>query len=409
MLARVPRLGSTVNVYLWSVVAFGLGTSIFDLVYNLHLLELGFSASDLGTLWAIGLAVMGVAAIPTGLLADRLGRRWFFVGGSLLFGASMLAVPFATSLAVLAAIQVLNALGAIAMFTTESATMAGEVEPHQQTTLFSAYYVVYLLADAVGSLLGGQLPHLLPTGASPYQATLIVAGGLGLGIGIIRLFLRLRPESLGGERVHPIPARRPMLPSAGMLRLALLAFLVGGSATLAMRYLNVVLQAGYGWDVRAISVIFVVMSLVGFLGAATTPRLSEKLGGARAAVFAMLLICVAQLAAASAPTALLLLGPLVVRQAAHYFQMPILETFAVGRAAPEVRSAAASYREVGFYLGGAISATGYGALLDSGMYPHAFVLSALLALAAAVMYWALYGRRVQASGALAATSELIAS
>jgi len=388
-----PRLGWTINLYLVSVVAFGLGTSIFDLVYNLHLLELGFSTSDLGTLWAIGLAVMSVGAIPVGFLADRFGRRWFFVGGSLLFGATMLAVPFTTSLFVLVFIQVLNAVGAIAMFTTESATMAGEVDADRQTVLFSTYYVVYLLADGVGSLLGGQLPHVLPSGDSTYQSTLLIAGCLGMAIGVIRAFLRLRPESVGGGRHRGGP--RPMLPSPEMLGLAVLAFLIGGSATLAMRYLNVVLQDGYGWDVGAIGVIFVVMSLVGFIGAAATPRLSERLGSARAAAFAMLVICASQVGAAWSPTGLILLLPLVVRQAAHYFQMPILETFAVGRASPGVRSAMASYREVGFYLGGAISAKCYAALLDTGAYPQAFLLSAGLALAAAVMFWALYGQRLR--------------
>jgi predicted MFS family arabinose efflux permease len=155
-----------------------------------------------------------------------------------------------------------------------------------------------------------------------------------------------------------------------------------------------------------------VMSIVGFVGAAATPALSEKLGSARAAAFAMFLICVAQVAAAWSPTALIVLIPLVVRQAAHYFQMPILETFAVGRAAPEARSAMAGYREVGFYLGGAVSAKCYAALLDMGGYAQAFLLSAALALAAGVMFWTLYGQRIGGTrrlSELASGSEPIAS
>ncbi|HEV7664448.1 MAG TPA: MFS transporter [Chloroflexota bacterium] len=396
-----PRFTWTVKMYMLSVVFFGLGTSIFDLVYNLHLLQLGFTASDLGTLWAIGLAVMSVCAIPVGLLADRLGRRWFFVGGSLLFGVSMLAVPFTTSLTALVVLQVLNAIGAIAMFTTETATMAGEVDPDQQTVLFSSYYVVYMLADGVGSFLGGQLPYHLPSGVSTYQITLLIAGCLGMGIGVIRLFLRLRPVSLGGATGQQ--RTRPMLPNQAMLRLALLAFLIGGSATLAMRYLNVVLQDGYGWDVGAIGQIFVLLNVIGFVGAAATPGLSQKLGSARSAGFAMLLIGGAQIAAALSPTALILVVPLLLRQAAHYFQMPILETFAVGRVAPEVRSAMASYREIGFFLGGALSAKCYAAFLETGGYAQAFLLSAVLALAAAAMYRVFYDQRI---GGVSRASEL---
>jgi nitrate/nitrite transporter NarK len=72
----------------------------------------------------------------------------------------------------------------------------------------------------------------------------------------------------------------------------------------------------------------------------------------------------------------------------------------------------ASYREVGFYLGGAISAKCYAALLDTGAYPQAFLLSAGLALAAAVMFWALYGQRLRGTEPareLAPGSEPVAS
>jgi MFS family permease len=65
-----------------SCAAFGIGTGIYELVFNLHLIRLGYSADDIGTLYLATFLAMCVVAVPAGVLADRFGRRWFLVVAS---------------------------------------------------------------------------------------------------------------------------------------------------------------------------------------------------------------------------------------------------------------------------------------------------------------------------------------
>jgi MFS family permease len=392
---------ASVRWYLLSVAWFGLGTGIFDVLFNLHLLKMGFTSNQIGTLFLVILIVMAAGAIPTGIIADRLGRRWFLIGGSLVFGLTMLVLPFVSTFASMAMLLAVNAIGGIMMMTNESPTIAGEVESDSKTGLFSAIFGTYLITSASGALVAGFLPRVLPTGAlSEYQYPLVIAGVLTTLIGVTRWLIRFKPESVKPPR----ESRRTILvPRPAMLSVGLIALLVGGSAVLAMRLLNVVLAQRYGMTAAQIGIITVVEQGVSFLGVSIAPfvtkRFPERLSAsvALAATFPLHVLC------GFAPTIGLFLAPFLGRQTLHYFQMPLLDSIAMSSVAPAERATMSSYRQVGFFLGSAILAKVDGALLANGRYGTAFTVSGVLALSAAVAYVLLRGHSADAG----ADSELL--
>ncbi|MBD2255549.1 MFS transporter [Nostoc parmelioides] len=381
-LQQILKFPQTVKLYLLSCVFFGVGTGIYELVYNLHLLNIGINSNDIGTLYLINFIVMSITSVPSGLLADRYGRRWFLVGGSFLFGITMLLIPWFTNLYILGFLQALNALGGIIMFTTESSTIAGEVSEEKRTQLFSFIYVNYLFWDGVGTLLGGQLPYLLTSRYfSQYQLTLFISGIFCTLIGVIRYFIKFKDESTGGkEKLTNI------FPKAPMIKIAILAFFIGGSATLAMRFINIILQSHWGFDTSMMSYLIFIEKIVSFIGAALAPIAANYFSNERAGSYAMFLSVPLMICAGITNQPMVFMFLYLCRQGVHYFQMPYLDNLSVSTVSYKDRSAMSSYREIGFYLGSAILAKVYGSLLERENFVEAFILSGLLALLAGFVY-----------------------
>ncbi|KYC35010.1 hypothetical protein WA1_09735 [Scytonema hofmannii PCC 7110] len=381
-LQQILQFPKNVKLYLLSCIFFGVGTGIYELVYNLHLLDIGINSDDIGTLYLINFIVMSITSVPSGLLADRYGRRWFLVGGSFLFGITMLLIPWFTNLYILGFLQALNALGGIIMFTTESSTIAGEVSDEKRTQLFSFIYVTYLFWDGVGTLLGGQLPYWLTSKYfSQYQLTLFISGIFCTLIGVIRYFIKFKYESTGGK-----DKLTNVFPKAPMIKIATLAFLVGGSATLAMRFINIILQSHWGFDTSMMSYLIFIEKIVSFIGAALAPIIANYFSNERAGSYAMLLSVPLLVCAGITNEPMLFMFLYLFRQGLHYCQMPYLDILSVSTVSYQDRSVMSSYREIGFYLGSAVLAKVYGGLLESSNFVAAFILSGVLALLSGLVY-----------------------
>ena len=71
------------RLYLLNSILVGLSFSVFALLFNLYILARGYPKDFLGLLSALPSAVALVAAVPMGLLSDRVGRRQAMLWGTL--------------------------------------------------------------------------------------------------------------------------------------------------------------------------------------------------------------------------------------------------------------------------------------------------------------------------------------
>ena len=63
------------RLYLLNSILVGLSYSVFALLFNLYILARGYPKDFLGLLSALPSAVALVAAVPMGMLSDRIGHR----------------------------------------------------------------------------------------------------------------------------------------------------------------------------------------------------------------------------------------------------------------------------------------------------------------------------------------------
>lgn len=384
----------TMKLYMVGVAGFTASLGMFELLLNLHLLEIGYSAATVGTLSLIAFMVVGLAAIPAGLIADRIGAHWVLIGGTILWGAGLLALPWSPNFAYLVVLICLIHLGKTAIMTTELPAVVGEIAPADRTTLFSLYWSIYPIGQGLGALLIGQLFRVIPHGPlSSYQYPLVIAGSLGLMVAVLRLGLpQKRTERKSTTAASTL---RSLLPTLPMLKVGVVCLLVGGSIALTLRFLNVLLKAHFALPGASISLIIGLITLVCLFGATPVPFLTRRLGAVRTAVVIMAATAVLLVAAGFSTILAVFLAPVVLRQILHYTQLPLVETLAVQSVEPSRRASITSYRQLGLFVGMGLMSRPYGALIGAGHVQTAFLIAGLLAAAAGACYYLFFKQAKQ--------------
>lgn len=158
--------------------------------------EFGTSTGTAG-LVAAAYGVPGiVVAVVAGPYSDRLGRKWFLVGGALLMGIATLLSALATSFEVLVLTRALAGMGASVIFPNVNATI-GDVYPYRERgTAISTVIAMNTMASIVGLPVAGILAE-----ATSWRVSVAGVGVLAVVASIALVFLldARRPEADPGR------------------------------------------------------------------------------------------------------------------------------------------------------------------------------------------------------------------
>ena len=101
--------------------------------------------------------VFAAALVPAGRLADRFGRRRFFLGGVVIFLLASVACAAAGDVEMLVAARVVQALGAAVLVPTSLSLVLPEFPPRLRATAVALSTATGAVAAAAGPSLGGVL------------------------------------------------------------------------------------------------------------------------------------------------------------------------------------------------------------------------------------------------------------
>jgi MFS family permease len=388
---------------LMTMVPFG----IMAVLFNLYLLRLGFDARYIGLLAGLGQLVWAAAALPAGLLSNRIGLRNSLMTGNALFGlalASMLVVellPRTLWETWLLGGQVLLNI-AVAMLTVNIPPYIMAVTGERERKhAFSVLAALIPTAAFLGSVIAGVLPGILARQAgisleeaSPYR--------LALWLGPILCWVSLLPL-LGAD-----PGRVLTQTSAGTKERAPLGLLAFWTVTVffasmgegAIRtFFNVFLDMELNALPATIGFVMGVAQLLPIAVALALPLLMLRWGTGYTLLGAILV-----LATCLVPIALA--GTLWVAAGAY---MAVVATFtAVGTTrdlygqelvAPRWRTSSQGVAMIGMALGWATAGVVGGALIESVGFGALFLAGAAAALLAAGLLWGRLRRTPQPAAA----------
>jgi len=145
-----------------------------SVILALYVRDIGFSGQELGLL--LSLISLGDAAVSLYITvnADRLGRRWMLVIGTVLKIFAGLVFAFVATPTVLHYVLLVTAgtLGVISstgnevgpFMALEQAILAEKISPQQRTTAFAWYNLVGYVFSGLGSVESGRLTDVLQHG-----------------------------------------------------------------------------------------------------------------------------------------------------------------------------------------------------------------------------------------------------
>lgn len=350
------------------------GTS-FALVSRFAIGQLGADAFGAGLVFgAFSLSALVLRPLA-GSLADRRGRRALMVGGSLLFGAVMLAHLLATSVEILVVLRLLLGVAEALVFVAAFAASADLAPPERRGEALTLFSLSLYLGVAVGPLIGEAAFD-----AGGFPAVWIAAAVLA---GIAAVTAVVVPETRPVEEPEPVPRGRLLHPAGILPGLILMTGVwgMGGYFTLMPPYV----VGPLGLDgARIFLLIFGgTVILARLLGA----RLPDRIGARRLSGSALLITAAGLGLMGLLPTVSGLLAGTLLFGLGVAFTTPALGALTVSLAPPSERGAALGTFSAFIDLAFGVGPIAMGAVAASSTTPIAFLSASAVALLGAAILW----------------------
>ncbi|MFE0457889.1 MFS transporter [Kitasatospora sp. NPDC058965] len=376
-LAAVPR---PVYFYLAASFFMGLANTIFDVVFNFYLADRGIGEGDAGVIYAIATGAMAAAVVPLLLLRRILSQRTLLIGFSVLYTVPFAALPFVASIASASVVLSLILAGMLGLLSVGNAMAGAQVPETARTRLFSTFFICYLGAGVAGSALVSVVGGWLHTSdLEKYRFFLL----LSFAAACVMLVLRLpsaRPVPQAAAAAGTLTEPQDPGEKRNFVALFVAAGFLGASIALFFRFANVLFAQVYHLPVGDISLILGSDKVVSIIGAIFAPVLVKRFSlRPSAAFFGCLAVVGLVLQTLTVPLVVFVVLYLS-RLLFNYCLMPLLDTVAMSGFAPARQVVSIALRQSSFYLGGAVAAAVYGALLGAGRWQAALWVSAGCAL-----------------------------
>ncbi|HEY2924612.1 MAG TPA: MFS transporter, partial [Candidatus Eisenbacteria bacterium] len=145
--------------YLYGLFLCGLGASVFSLLFNLYLRELGLGDAAIGQILSKISLGAAIATLPVAFLFHRVSPRRVLVSAGALTAVTYLLQGILIAPELLLPAAFLSGMVVTTFRLSIAPVVMREVRAESRPYLFSAAFTALFLASIMGSILGGVLPH----------------------------------------------------------------------------------------------------------------------------------------------------------------------------------------------------------------------------------------------------------
>ncbi len=367
-----------------SCVLFGLSTSIFDALYVLHLRALSFGQDKIGLIFSAGFMVMAITLVVMVSNVVKLSAGYLLKASTGLFAICMIIFPYIDTYIAHIIIFAICSVASAIMLSTETAAMLEYIDPEKQLEFFSRFFLIFLLSSGIGTLAIAivELNREEARGIALFSNSLLIAGGLAMGMALLRFFIRFTSFT---QNTSPSLQKHSLIQPHYICTL-LIAFFIGASSVLSIRFINLLLVERLHLDIDQALIWLSIERIVCFISLAIYTWKIKFLNNNVASII-LLLLSGCFLSMAAFITIPFIFGILyLMRQAAYYTQIPILEHVSFEGVPVQTRAQAGFVRQLGLFLGGAVGAICYGELFAQNEYGIAILLAGAFSIIAAGIF-----------------------
>ncbi|UPS63150.1 MFS transporter [Providencia rettgeri] len=378
MFEDIKQFSPAVRHFLIATFLMGLSNGMFDTVYNFYLEARGVDKTKIGYIYAVAMCMMAGVVIPLIYLSRRMSQKKLLIIFSFIYAVPFILLPIVSSVWVSAITLGLILSGMIALLSLGNSLTGSNTKSESRTILFSCFFVAYLGAAMIGSLIVGFITHYLKSMALISFQLILLTSFIS---SILMIYFRFK--SIVGLPEPENDARKftwgNKMEWRNLSKLFLASLFLGASITLIFRFVNVLFNLAYSMSLSEISLIMSIDKIISIVGALFSPLLINKLTLKPTIMIIGILTALClylQSLHISVVTFILLY---FIRLLLNYCLMPLLDTLAITGFSTERTLLSTSVRQLAFYLGSALSAITYGRLLDAGYWEKALVISSIFA------------------------------
>jgi predicted MFS family arabinose efflux permease len=273
------ELSRNVKLFLIGNAIQGMGLSIYGLLFNLYLKELGFGESAIGGLISTTSLGISLMAIPAALIIERFHVKHLVVTGLLLSSVFYWMQIMNVQQGPLFAFGLLASMFQALFNISVSPFYLRNSRPEQRVHLFTMNSSMSMMAHLVGYLIGGYLPDLVSFIAPAASRLDVFRSSIMVALTIVfssnLMFLKIK-------RV-PIPKTSKKLfeglkekewRTLSKLILPKLCFAFGGG--LIVPFMNLYLKEKFSLSTEMIGVAYALLQFFIFVGVFVTPILVQR-------------------------------------------------------------------------------------------------------------------------------------
>lgn len=384
-----------------------IGMGVFSVMYNLYIRELGLPETVNGSVISVTSLATALMLVPAGILSDKCGRKWILITGTLLtaimlFGRSvvtverpMLILGFATGI-----VWALTQVSGVPFLAENS-------KQSERMQLFSIHFALVLVANVVGSLLGGVIADFtLWLGAGDVRSIQIslIAGVVIFIAGLFPLFSLKPVKRLEEEKIKWEEEAEEVKTEVGfqsnLKMIVLFGFanlLIGTGSGLVIPYLNLYFANRFDASNTYIGLILALGSAMTAVAMLIGPILVSRVGKVRALVIFQLMSIPFLFLTAYTNSLIFASIGFLLRQALMNAGNPIQSAIAMDVVHDKYKGLANSVNQMVFNVGWATMGlpaawlvTTFGSYWG---YAYAFSITGCLYLIASTYFYVIFGRR----------------
>ncbi len=400
------------NVYLLLFFTLGKGfqLTIATLNINYYAHSLGYRPDFIGLLSAMPALGSLISSVPSGLLADRIGRRPVLLATAILTPLFLAATGLVTWGPLLLLFALLQGIVSSAYWVTNLPLLTESTTERQRVGVMALNSFLLLGIGALGNLLGGAIPEfvggLLGVSAAspiPLRWGILAAALVTLIFGLPLWFLReprrsakrKTPETAALETIERAPSERLPIRLFVTLLVPDLLFTMGEGAVVALIQLYFILR--FHLLPGPLGIIFTISGLLGGIFSLTAPLFVNRWGKLRVITTVQYLTAPLMILIGYAPTLSIAITGEYTRSFMRTLIEPIYSAFAMERVSDRYRATLSGFYGVTWSVGFSIGPSIAGWLQTNVSLSAAFIFGACCLMICPTMLLLAFGRGRQKS------------
>ena len=364
----VRGYGRDIKLFLLYNLLSNVGIGVFQLLYNLYLIELDYDESFIGQFQSISTLSMAGVALSIGVLVNRFGVWRTVTSGLVFFLVTSVLASIITDQFALLVMAGLSGAGTAFLFVPTMPFIVELTNRHERHGVAALAFSLNSLSMTVGSLIGGFGARGLGTifdlevpSAEAYRYTLI-AGLLLAGFALLPL-AGMTPER---KRALPVDEQASGLPATDAVALAprtirrhMIVFIaIGGLMSLGagavFPFYNVFLETR-GASSGQIGIIYAAAGLTAAVIGLSSPWVARRFGSLKATVIVRLSPVAIYLLLLATPALAVAMVAHIIRTTSINMAWPIDSTYISEILPAKARASAFSFRSGAWNLGWSLS------------------------------------------------------